>query len=140
MKILLPVDGSDYTRRMLDYLAAHKDLLGPGHSYAAFTAIPKVPAHAAHFIDQATLQDHYREQAELVLQPVRAVAAQQGWQIECLHGAGRAAELIADLATQQHCDLIVMGTHGKGALGSMLLGSVVSGVLARSRVPVLLVR
>jgi hypothetical protein len=28
MKILLPVDGSDYTKRMLSYIAAHDELLG----------------------------------------------------------------------------------------------------------------
>jgi nucleotide-binding universal stress UspA family protein len=34
----------------------------------------------------------------------------------------------------------VMGSHGHSAFGSMLLGSVASGVLARCRVPVLMIR
>jgi nucleotide-binding universal stress UspA family protein len=34
----------------------------------------------------------------------------------------------------------VMGTHGHTALGNVVLGSVASGVLARSKVPVLLIR
>jgi len=33
MKILLPIDGSDYTKRMLSYIAAHDELLGSGHEY-----------------------------------------------------------------------------------------------------------
>ena len=37
MKILLAVDGSDYTRRMLSYLTTHDELLGPGHRYTALT-------------------------------------------------------------------------------------------------------
>jgi nucleotide-binding universal stress UspA family protein len=37
-------------------------------------------------------------------------------------------------------DLIVMGTHGHSALGSLITGSTVSGVLARCQTPVLLVR
>ena len=30
MKVLLAVDGSDHTKRMLSYLAAHDELLGAG--------------------------------------------------------------------------------------------------------------
>jgi nucleotide-binding universal stress UspA family protein len=33
-----------------------------------------------------------------------------------------------------------MGTHGRSSLGNVVLGSVASGVLARSRRPVLLIR
>ena len=50
MKILLPVDGSDFTQRMLRYIAEHDELLGPGHDYTAFTAVPRqvrVPSGAA---------------------------------------------------------------------------------------------
>ena len=42
MKILLPVDGSDYTKRMLSYIAAHNELLGAGHDYTALTAVSKI--------------------------------------------------------------------------------------------------
>ena len=43
MKVLLAVDGSVYTKRMLAHLAAHEELLGRGHEYTAFTAVPPVP-------------------------------------------------------------------------------------------------
>jgi len=33
-----------------------------------------------------------------------------------------------------------MGTHGHSSLGNVILGSVASGVLARCKVPVLLIR
>ena len=51
MKILLPVDGSDYTKRMLSYIAAHDELLGAGHEYTALTAVSKIPGNAARFLD-----------------------------------------------------------------------------------------
>ena len=44
MKILLPVDGSEYTKRMLAYVAAHHELFGPDHDYTMFTAVPPAPA------------------------------------------------------------------------------------------------
>jgi len=36
MKILLPVDGSDHTKRMLSYIAAHDELLGAHHDQVGF--------------------------------------------------------------------------------------------------------
>ena len=57
-----------------------------------------------------------------------------------VHAVAFAAQAIADLADSEEIDLIVMGTHGHSALGNLVLGSVATGVLARSRVPVLLIR
>jgi nucleotide-binding universal stress UspA family protein len=140
MRILLPVDGSDYTKRTLAYLAAHDELLGPGHEFIVFTAVTPIPAHATRFLERSTVDDYYREQAEQVLGPVRAFAMQQRWQIRETVAHGSAADAIATFAQAEKPDLIVMGSHGHSALGSMLLGSVASGVLARCKVPVLLIR
>jgi nucleotide-binding universal stress UspA family protein len=140
MKILLPVDGSDYTKRMLAYIAAHDELLGRDHEYIAFTAVPPVPPHAAGYLDRTTLDAYYREQAEEVLGTVKRFAEQNGWTIRATHAVGHAPEAIAAFADAERTDLIVMGTHGHGALGNVLLGSVASGVIARCKAPVLLIR
>ena len=140
MKILLPVDGSDYSKRMLAHLAAHDELLGPGHEYVAFTSIPAVPAHATRFLDAAVLKAYYGEEAERVLAPVKAFAAQQKWSLRTAWEHGHAAEAIVAFAEAEHPQMIVMGTHGHSALGNVLLGSVTTGVLARTKIPVLLVR
>jgi nucleotide-binding universal stress UspA family protein len=50
------------------------------------------------------------------------------------------AEGIVATAAAQGCDLIVMASHGRRALGRLLLGSQVSEVLAHSKVPTLVVR
>jgi hypothetical protein len=39
MKILVAVDGSKFTRRMLAYLAAHDEWLGPRHRYTVLTVV-----------------------------------------------------------------------------------------------------
>ena len=140
MKILLPIDGSDYTRRMLAYIAAHDELLGHGHVYIAFTAVAPIPNHAAQYLDRSMLDGHYREQADLVLKPVKAFAEQNGWTLRTAYLPGHAADAIATFAESERPDLIVMGTHGHSALGNVLLGSVTTGVLARCKAPVLLVR
>ena len=44
------------------------------------------------------------------------------------------------IAEEGKFDLIIMGTHGHGSLGKLVMGSVSTQVLANSQVPVLLVR
>jgi len=139
MKILLPVDGSDYTKRMLAYIAAHDELLGPGHEYVIVTAVTQIPAHASRFLDRSTIDDYYSSQAEDVLRPVLRFAEQQSWRIRATHVPGYAPDVIAAFATSEKPDLIVMGTHGHTSLGNVVLGSVTTGVIARCKVPVLLI-
>jgi len=140
MKVLLAVDGSEYTRRMLAHIAAHDELLGPGHAYTVLTVVPPIPSHAARFLERATLEAYYKEQAEQVLRPVAAFAGQQGWKARITHAVGHPPEAIAEFAAAEKPDLIVMGSHGHSALAGMVLGSVANGVLARCKAPVLLIR
>ncbi|HVZ43132.1 MAG TPA: universal stress protein [Ramlibacter sp.] len=51
-----------------------------------------------------------------------------------------AAHGIAQTARDEHADLIVVGSHGHGALRKLMLGSVTTRVLAEATVPVLVVR
>ena len=50
------------------------------------------------------------------------------------------AATIVETADAERCDLIVMGSHGHGALGQLLLGSVTARVAATCSVPLLVVR
>ena len=47
MKILVAVDGSSYTKRMLAYLVAHDEWLGNAHQYTVLHAVPAVPLQAS---------------------------------------------------------------------------------------------
>jgi nucleotide-binding universal stress UspA family protein len=53
---------------------------------------------------------------------------------------GSPAGEILRYATEQEVDLIVIGTHGRGAIGHMLLGSVTERVVRKAPCPVLTVR
>jgi len=50
------------------------------------------------------------------------------------------AATIVETAVAEHCDLVVMGSHGHGALGQLLIGSVTARVAATCSVPLLIVR
>lgn len=140
MKVLLAVDGSAYTKRMLAYLAAHEELLGARCEFTALTVVPKVPAYASRHVPAANIASHYHDEAEQVLKPVREFAAQKGWKTTTRFEPGLPAEEIASAATNGQFDLIVIGSHGHSALAGLVMGSVATGVLAQCKVPVLLIR
>jgi nucleotide-binding universal stress UspA family protein len=140
MKILLAVDGSDYTKRMLSYLAAHKDGLGAGHTYTVLYAVLPVPHRAAAFAGPELVHGYYEDDARLVLEPTRAFLSEHGIEASFVHKVGHPADEIAAYAETGEFDLLIMGSHGAGALKNLVLGSVATKVLAQCTVPVLLVR
>jgi nucleotide-binding universal stress UspA family protein len=50
---------------------------------------------------------------------------------------GSAADCLLERAREKRVDLIVVGTHGRGGMGKIILGSVAEKVFRHSRVPVL---
>lgn len=140
MKILLAVDGSSYTKRMLDYLAAHDTWFDPSHDYTVFHGIPALPHRAAAFADVEVVRGYYESDAETVFRPIRRFTKRQGIEAKFVHRVGDPAEHIAALAQKGGFDLVMMGSHGQGALRNLVLGSVATKVLARCSTPVLLIR
>ncbi len=53
---------------------------------------------------------------------------------------GQPISTIVDTALAEECDAIAMATHGRGGLARLVLGSVATGVLQRSSVPLLVLR
>ena len=140
MKILIPVDGSDYSKRMLDFLGAHEEWLNSRNEYTVFHDVLAVPRRAAAMVGAKVVQEFYDDDAEAVLGPVRAFFEQHGITAKYIHEAGHAADAIARIAEEGKFDLIVMGSHGHGEILNLVMGSVVTRVLAKCKVPVLLIR
>ena len=60
--------------------------------------------------------------------------------VEHLFEEGDPATVIAEVATREHCDLIVMGTHGRSLLSRLLTGSVTQKVNQLVACPILTMR
>lgn len=60
--------------------------------------------------------------------------------LEFFHEVGHPASVICEIAEKVQADLIVVGSHGRGAIDRFVLGSVSHGVLNRARIPVLVVK
>lgn len=141
MKILVAVDGSEFTKRMVAYWMAHEEWLGSEHAYTVLTVVQTVPARAAAVLDRAALQAYYADEGELILRPIRAFLDQAGLSATFLSKTGNSVgDVISKTAEEGDFDLILLGSHGHGALTGLLLGSVCSQVLAKCGKPVLIVR
>ena len=140
MKILLAVDGSPYSKKMLAYLTTHESLLNNGNSYTVFTAQVALPTRARAALGKAVVDQYYAEEAEKVLAPVGKFLLRHGIDAKSDWKVGQAGTTIAKVATDGQFDLLIMGSHGHGAVANLVMGSVATQVLARCKVPVLLVR
>jgi nucleotide-binding universal stress UspA family protein len=140
MKILLAVDGSEYTKKMLAYLATHDELFGTQHQYTLLTVNPQLPPRARAVVGKDMVEAYHRETAEKILAPVTQFLLRHGIDAKTVAKVGHAGETISKAADSGKFDLVVMGSHGHGTLGNLVMGSVATQVVAHCRVPVLLVR
>ncbi len=140
MRILLAVDGSPYTKKMLAYLTTHEELFSPGNEYVVFTVQPLIPARARAAVGKQIMDKYYVDEAEKVLAPVTKFLLRHGIDAKSEWKIGHAGESIAQYAESAKFDMIIMGSHGHGTLVNLVMGSVATEVLAHCKVPVLLVR
>ena len=140
MKILVAVDGSRFTKRMLAYLAAHDEWLGAHHDYTLLTVAPTLPGRATRVLDEGVVRQYYEEEGEKVFKPIRSFLERQGIAARYVSRVGSPAELIVRQAASGRFDLLMMGSHGHGNLTGLVLGSVTTKVIAHCRTPLLLVR
>jgi nucleotide-binding universal stress UspA family protein len=140
MKILLAVDGSEYTRKMLEYVRANKSLFDASHEYVLLNAQPPLPPHVKSTLGSNTVNKYHEEEGEKVLQPALASLKEAGLNARAEWKVGQAGETIGEFADEGRFDMVIMGSHGHGALARLVMGSVTTAVLAHCGVPVLLIR
>ncbi len=140
--LFVPVDGSALSERaMVDSIRLAKQL---GAAITGFVVEPDAPLPTV-----GTQLPAYEKQTERhiertdthahrVLTHFEVKAAEAGVAFTGLHartdGVDRA--IIAQ-AEESGCDMIVMVTHGRGTLGELVFGSHTKNVLARSKLPLL---
>lgn len=140
MKILLAVDGSPYSKKMLAYITTHDALFNQGHDFTILNVQPPLPGRARATVGKEVVEKYYQEEGEKVMAPVTKFLLRHSIDAKGLMKVGHAAETIAKIADQGKYDLVVMGSHGHGALLKLVMGSVATSVLAHCKTPILLVR
>lgn len=141
MKILLAIDGSPVSQRALASLIEHVQWFRDRPEvHLLHVHLPIPVGLAVQHVSQESLDRYYREEGEAVLAQARASLSQAGIAVTQHIHVGQPADIIVKLAAELGCDLICLGTHGRGALSSVVLGSVASKVLHSASVPVLLAK
>jgi nucleotide-binding universal stress UspA family protein len=146
-KILAPIDGSETSQKALEYAV---DLAKQtGSTIILLSVIDKSPFYAAQTVLPASspthllenLEDYFRQTAEAYVAEAEGLCKTKEVGSQKIIKYGHPVEEIIKAAESSKVDLIVMGSHGKSALGAAILGSVTMGVIHReTKFPVLLVR
>jgi nucleotide-binding universal stress UspA family protein len=139
-KILVPVDFSDYTDQILDvvleisrkfnseihllHIIPTMDYLTPYESFLAVDNLVEVQKQ----IEQDVEKDLEKVGQKLPVSTVKAIRS------------GVAFMEIIDYVKTQNIELVIMGTHGRGALEHILMGGVAEKVVRRAPCPVLTIR
>jgi universal stress protein A len=145
-KILVPVDGSDTAGKAAKYAADLAKQTG-----AAITLLSvidtspyttrSVPAGAAPAHLTEPIEDYLRQTAGAFLSKAKEICRGRKVRSKSVIRSGHPVEEILNEAKASGVDLIVVGSHGRSALGATLLGSVAFGIIHRDTAfPVLVVR
>jgi nucleotide-binding universal stress UspA family protein len=141
MKILLAVDGSVYTTKAVKHIVSHLDWFqGQPELHLLHVKQPIPPGRARAFLGGDAINNYYKEDAEAALAPAEKVLRKQEIPYVAAWKVGEVSEEIRAYAKKAKIDMIVMGSHGHGALQNLVMGSVATKVLAVTSVPVLIVR
>ena len=142
-KVLVPLDGSDLAECTLSHL---KSLIKDGSvGEVTLLNVVKIDIPWAELenrqLDLNALREPLFNASRKYLADAESRLGSQGIKVkkESIE-ANRPADTITDYAKKNSMDLIVMATHGYTGLKKLMLGSVASGVLNQSSVPVLLIR
>ena len=141
-RILIAVDGSSHSAKVakaaIRQAAAYKQ---PPELHLIYVYLP-VPALGGLIkpIGHEALQRYYREEGEDALRSAKRLFDSAKLACTMHIMVGPIAESLAREARKLKCDMIVMGTHGMGAVSGMLLGSVAAKTVHLARCPVVLIR
>ena len=144
-KILIPIDGSELALkavvtgvRLASEVGAQVVFL---HAMAPYIA----PYAAEVALMDSKTQDMFERGVSLdsdkILADAQKIADAAAVLSQCVNAVSTRPELfIEKTANEMGCDLIVIGTHGRGAVGRFVMGSTTSRLLPISPVPVLVYR
>lgn len=149
LRVGIAVDGSRYGEAASDFVLAQRALFGPQPEITLLHAVETrvVDLLPTGRLDEgltlptaAEIEARERAAFEDVVAPIRWRFAGAGVEVREAFLVGRAGEQIARFAASAPLDILVLGSHGRGALTSALLGSVAWSVAAKCSTPLLLIR
>jgi len=140
-RILVPVDGSETAVRAVDYaLHLARGSRGPVELHLLTVQPPIVSGGVRMFFKHEEIEAYYQDSGQEALRAAREQLDKAGQAYVQHVRVGPIGETIVAYANEKHCDHIVMGSRGLGAISGMVLGSAATKVIHLADVPVTLVK
>jgi Universal stress protein UspA and related nucleotide-binding proteins len=141
MKVLLAVDDSECAMRAVGHVVNHIHDFGEEPEIHLLHVQYQFPGRISAAVDSKVLHEYYEEEGRKALEPARNALSRAGIKFKEIHLTGqKPGETVGAYATQEDFSVLVMGSHGQGALSSLVLGSVARQVLASCDTPALIIR
>ncbi len=140
MIFLVPIDLSDESQRIVDQAKALAES-AKGTVILVHVAEPE-PDFVGYDTGPDVVRDHVAHAMRQEHQDIQKFAEQlreQGVDATALLVQGPTVETILEEISKRNADMVVMGSHGHGAMHNLLLGSVSEGVVRHATCPVVLV-
>lgn len=134
-RLLLPLDGSALSERSIPFARALAESSG-----AHLILVRAAQASTFPDTDPTNAQVKAARESQEYLDGVAVDLADTGVTCETASPYGDAADWILEEVRLREADLVVMSTHGRTSIDRWINGSVAESVLARSPVPVVLIR
>jgi nucleotide-binding universal stress UspA family protein len=143
--ILVATDGSGFSNRAVATAARLAQPLGAKllllHVRSPIESPHHVEGGALSNLGGKAMMQEIEDEERKLLDAAVEIAAMDGTKAETAFVAGYSPyDAIIRIALEQHCDLIVMASHGRRGISGLLLGSETQNVLAHTTIPVLIVR
>ena len=140
--ILVPVDFSETSDHALDYATGLTAAFGASLRLLHVVSDADVSPGTEAFwgFDENAVQRRWIDEATTKLDAVARDEGRRELRVEIAVEIGSPFVAIVRHARERSVDLIVMGTHGRGAVAHLLLGSVAEQVVRHAPCPVLTVR
>lgn len=143
MRILIAIDGSEHSARTVKHVIRMKESMRQKLEVLLLNVQPPIPMKNVLFDGRLSevhrLEEPLKQQGTRELAPAATALGAAGVECQSHVEIGEPAPAIARFAKTHHCEMIVMGTRGMGAVASLFLGSVATKVVHLSPLPVLLV-
>src|SRR5438477_5527706 len=120
MKILLAVDGSEYSRRAANYVAKHASWLKEAPEIHLLHVHPPLPyPGAANVVGKKVIEDYQREESEAALAVTQKELAASSITPKSSWRVGEVVEEVGRYVERNAIDLIVVGSHGRSAMTTL---------------------